>query len=157
MNKDLTVGSPKKVLFLFCLPLLGSMVFQQLYNLADSFVAGKFISENALAAVGNSYEITLVFIAFAFGCNIGCSVVVGQFFGAKKIRRACSRNGVILNPFYIYAFLFCVRRLRKLTLSLCDVNNRQYAVFDKKFNFLSAESKTVNPAVALIRRTRVKG
>lgn len=85
MNKDLTVGSPKKVLFLFCLPLLGSMVFQQLYNLADSFVAGKFISENALAAVGNSYEITLVFIAFAFGCNIGCSVVVGQFFGAKKI------------------------------------------------------------------------
>ena len=67
MNKDLTVGNPTKVLWLFCMPLFGSIIFQQLYNIADSFVAGKFISENALAAVGNSYEITLIFIAFAFG------------------------------------------------------------------------------------------
>ncbi len=66
------------------MPLFGSIIFQQLYNIADSFVAGKFISENALAAVGNSYEITLIFIAFAFGCNIGCSVIVSQFFGAKR-------------------------------------------------------------------------
>lgn len=84
MNKDLTVGNPGKVLWLFCMPLFGSIIFQQLYNIADSFVAGKFISENALAAVGNSYEITLIFIAFAFGCNIGCSVVVSEFFGAKR-------------------------------------------------------------------------
>ena len=85
MNKDLTVGRPETVLWKFCLPLFGSIIFQQLYNLADSFVAGKFVGENALAAVGNSYEITLIFIAFAFGCNIGCSVVVSQLFGAKKL------------------------------------------------------------------------
>ena len=85
MNKDLTVGDPAKVLWKFCLPLFGSIIFQQLYNIADSFVAGKFIGENALAAVGNSYEITLIFIAFAFGCNIGCSVIVSQLFGAKKL------------------------------------------------------------------------
>lgn len=84
MNKDLTVGKPSTVLIKFCLPLLGSIIFQQLYNIADSFVAGKFIGEDALAAVGNSYEITLLFIAFAFGCNIGCSVIVSQLFGAKK-------------------------------------------------------------------------
>ncbi len=83
MNRDLTVGKPGKVLVEFCLPLFGSIVFQQLYNIADSFVAGKFISEDALAAVGNSYEITLIFIAFAFGCNIGCSVVTSRLFGAK--------------------------------------------------------------------------
>lgn len=83
MNKDLTVGKPEKVLWAFCLPLFGSIIFQQLYNIADSLVAGKFIGENALAAVGNSYEITLIFIAFAFGCNIGCSVVVSRYFGAK--------------------------------------------------------------------------
>ena len=64
MNKDLTTGKPEKVLWQFCLPLFGSIIFQQLYNIADSFVAGKFISDNALAAVGNSYEITLIFIAF---------------------------------------------------------------------------------------------
>ena len=74
MNRDLTVGKPERVLWQYCMPLFGSIIFQQLYNLADSFVAGKFIGEEALAAVGNSYEITLIFIAFAFGCNIGCSV-----------------------------------------------------------------------------------
>lgn len=86
MNKDLTVGETSKVLRRFCLPLFGSIIFQQLYNVADSFVAGKFISENALAAVGNSYEITLIFIAFAFGCNIGCSVITAQLFGAKNYK-----------------------------------------------------------------------
>lgn len=85
MEKDLTVGNPQTVLWKFCLPLFGSIVFQQLYNIADSLVAGKFVGENALAAVGNSYEITLIFIAFAFGCNIGCSVIVSQLFGAKKL------------------------------------------------------------------------
>lgn len=84
MNKDLTVGNPQTVLWKFCLPLFGSIIFQQLYNIADSLVAGKFVGENALAAVGNSYEITLIFIAFAFGCNMGCSVVVSRLFGAKK-------------------------------------------------------------------------
>ena len=87
MNKDLTIGKPETILWKFCLPLFGSVIFQQLYNIADSFVAGKFINENALAAVGNSYEITLIFIAFAFGCNIGCSVIVSQFFGAKDYAR----------------------------------------------------------------------
>ena len=86
MNKDLTTGKPEKVLWQFCLPLFGSIIFQQLYNIADSFVAGKFISDNALAAVGNSYEITLIFIAFAFGCNIACSVIAALFFGAKQYR-----------------------------------------------------------------------
>lgn len=86
MNKDLTVGEPRKVLWKFCLPLFGSVIFQQLYNIADSLIAGKFVGENALAAVGNSYEISLIFIAFAFGCNIGCSVVVSQLFGAREYR-----------------------------------------------------------------------
>ena len=84
MNKDLTVGEPSRVLLKFCLPLFGSVIFQQLYNVADSFVAGKFVGEAALAAVGNSYEVTLIFIAFGFGCNIGCSVIASQLFGAKR-------------------------------------------------------------------------
>ena len=47
MNKDLTVGEPEKVLWKFCLPRFGSIVFQPLYTIADSLVAGKFIGENA--------------------------------------------------------------------------------------------------------------
>ncbi len=84
--KDLTSGKPGTVLWKFSIPLLGSIIFQQLYNIADSFVAGKFIGDNALAAVGNGYEVTLIYLAFAFGCNIGCSVVLSQLFGAKRYR-----------------------------------------------------------------------
>lgn len=86
MNRDLTTGNPQTVLWKFCLPLFGSILFQQLYNIADSLVAGKFIGENALAAVGNSYEITLIYLAFAFGCNMGCSVIVSRLFGAKNFK-----------------------------------------------------------------------
>ena len=84
MYQDLTTGSPGRVLWHFSLPLLGSMLFQQFYNLTDSLVVGKLVSENALAAVGNSYEITLLYLAFAVGINVGCSVVVGQLFGARQ-------------------------------------------------------------------------
>ena len=49
MNKDLTKGEPSRVLWSFCLPLFGSIIFQQLYNIADSLIAGKFVGENALA------------------------------------------------------------------------------------------------------------
>ena len=83
-NRDLTAGAPGKVIRSYCLPLFGSVFFQQLYNLADSLVAGRYIGEDALAAVGNSYEITLIFLAFAFGCNTGCSVTVSRYFGAKE-------------------------------------------------------------------------
>lgn len=113
-NKDLTVGDPQTVLWKFCLPMFGSIIFQQLYNIADSLVAGKFIGENALAAVGNSYNVTLVFIAFAFGCNIGCSVIVSQFFGAKDyaqmkttIYTTLISSAVLCAVLMLSGFLFC--------------------------------------------------
>ena len=115
MTKDLTVGKPETVLWKFCIPLFGSVIFQQFYNLADSFVAGKFISENALAAVGNSYEITLIFIAFAFGCNIGCSVIVSQFFGAKNF----SEMKTAVYTAMIASAVVCVV-LMCLGLGFCD-------------------------------------
>ena len=119
MNKDLTVGKPETVLWQFCLPLFGSIIFQQLYNLADSLVAGKFIGENALAAVGNSYEITLIFIAFAFGCNMGCSVVVSQLFGAKEYGRlktavttACIFSAVLCAALMVFGLIGCTPLLQ---------------------------------------------
>jgi len=81
---DLTKGNPFKILIRYMLPLFGSIVFQQIYNIADSIIAGKFLGEGALAAVGNSYEITLIYLSFAFGCNMGASVVSARLFGAKK-------------------------------------------------------------------------
>lgn len=119
MNKDLTLGDPQKVLWSFCLPMFGSIVFQQLYNIADSLVAGKFIGENALAAVGNSYNITLIFIAFAFGCNIGCSVIVSQLFGAKDYKAmksavytALTASGVLCAILMLFGLCSCDMLLR---------------------------------------------
>lgn len=86
-NRDLTKGEPGRILRTYCLPLFGSVFFQQMYNLADSFTAGRFIGESALAAVGNSYELTLIYLALALGCNTGASVIAARFFGAKRYDR----------------------------------------------------------------------
>lgn len=84
MNKDLTEGSPARVLWMFSIPMFVSVIFQQLYNIADSVVAGKFAGEDALAAVGASYPVTMIFMAVAVGSNIGCAVIISQLFGAKR-------------------------------------------------------------------------
>lgn len=87
MAKDLTKGSVRPVLWGFTIPMFISVVFQQLYNIADSAIAGKFAGEEALAAVGASYPITMIFMAIAVGSNIGCAVVISRYFGAGDIRR----------------------------------------------------------------------
>ena len=119
MNQDLTTGNPQKALWAFCLPMFGSILFQQLYNIADSLIAGRFIGENALAAVGNSYNITLIFIAFAFGCNMGCSVIVSQLFGAKdyvtmksSVYTALSASAVLCAALMAFGLLSCDTLLR---------------------------------------------
>ena len=87
MIKDMTTGSPGRILWRFSLPLLLSVVFQQLYSIVDSVVAGQFIGVDALAAVGASYPVTMIFIAIATGSNIGCCVVISQYFGAKEYKK----------------------------------------------------------------------
>ena len=95
MANDLTKGKTSKVLLKFTMPLFISVIFQQMYSIADSLIAGRFAGEDALAAVGASYPITNIFNAVAIGCNIGCSVVISQFFGAgqyKKVKTAASTS-----------------------------------------------------------------
>jgi len=93
MIKDMTQGKIAGTLWRFSLPLLVSMMFQQLYQIADSAIAGRYCGENALAAVGNSNEVTLIFMAFAIGCNMGSSVVISQLFGAKRYREVKTAVG----------------------------------------------------------------
>ena len=87
MMQDLTVGDSRKVLLQYTIPMFVSVAFQQIYNIVDSMIAGKFAGKEALAAVGASYPITMIFMAVAVGCNIGCSVVISQLFGAKAYRK----------------------------------------------------------------------
>ena len=86
MIQDLTVGDSQKTLVRYTVPMFISVVFQQLYNIADSMIAGKFAGEDALAAVGASYPITMIFMAVAVGSNIGCSVVISQLLAPKPMK-----------------------------------------------------------------------
>ena len=114
MVTDLTKEHPDKTLWRFWLPMMFSVAFQQIYNIADSMIAGKFAGEDALAAVGASYPITVIFMAFAVGMNLGASVSVSRLFGAgdrKGVKRAVTTAfasslslAVILT---VYGYFFC--------------------------------------------------
>lgn len=84
MNHDMTVGNPGKVLLGFSLPMILSGIFQQIYNIADSMIVGNYCGVDALAAVGASYPVTMLFIAVGMGSSMGGSVIIARFFGAKK-------------------------------------------------------------------------
>ena len=83
---NMIVGNPMKLLVAFAAPMILGNLFQQFYNLMDSVIVGNWVGEDALAAVGASFSITMLFIMVATGSGIGCSVVISQFFGAKRNR-----------------------------------------------------------------------
>lgn len=85
MTKDLTSGKPGSILWSFSMPMFVSVIFQQIYTIADSVIAGKYAGENALAEVGASYPITMIFMAIAIGSNVGCSVIISKLFGQKDM------------------------------------------------------------------------
>lgn len=82
---DLTQGRPLKVIWSFSLPLLLSTALQQFYNIADSVIVGQFTGAAGLAAIGAAYPITLFYVAFATGAGMGCSVIISQLFGARRM------------------------------------------------------------------------
>lgn len=86
MVKNLAEGKPLKILFFFALPMIAGNVFQQLYNMVDSMVVGRFVGSDALAAVGSSFPIVFLSVAVAGGLSMGCTVVISQQFGAHFIR-----------------------------------------------------------------------
>lgn len=85
MVKNLTEGKPLKLLFFFAMPMVLGNLFQQLYNMVDSMVVGKFVGEDALAAVGSSFPVVFLSVAVAAGLSMGCNVVISQLFGAQQI------------------------------------------------------------------------
>lgn len=84
MHNDLTKDKPSGLIWRFCMPLFFGAIVQQLYVLMDSLVAGRYIGETALAAVGNAYQVTMLYQALAFGITMGVSVVVSRRFGAES-------------------------------------------------------------------------
>lgn len=83
--KDLTQGNELKTIFYFSLPILIGNLFQQLYNVVDSIIVGNYLGKESLAAVGFSYQINFLLVAFSTGISMGASVLISRYFGAKKM------------------------------------------------------------------------
>ncbi|QQO08568.1 MATE family efflux transporter [Breznakiella homolactica] len=81
--KDLTEGSESKLIILFALPMLIGNVFQQFYNMVDSWVVGRYVGTEALAAVGASFPVVFLMVSLAMGISMGANVLIAQFYGAK--------------------------------------------------------------------------
>ena len=83
--KDFTVGKEAKLILQFSVPLVLGNIFQNLYNIIDSIIVGRYIGKEALGAVGASFPIIFALISLVIGVGSGASTVISQYFGAKKI------------------------------------------------------------------------
>ena len=102
MEKEYLIREkPLKALLLFAFPMIIGNLFQQFYTMVDSVVVGRFVSENALAAVGASYSMTNVFISIAIGGGVGASVLVSRYFGARDYRRMKTSVSTALISFLV--------------------------------------------------------
>ncbi len=85
IQRDMTYGSPLKLIVAFVIPILIGNIFQQFYSMVDTFVVGRFVGVSALAALGASGAMQFLVIGFVIGLTAGFSVVISQKFGAGDI------------------------------------------------------------------------
>lgn len=134
MEQDMTRGNPLSVIFMFTLPLAVGNIFQQLYNMADTIIVGRFVGADALAAVGSTGTIMFLLNGFAQGITAGFSVLTAQRFGAGKKEgvKESVTNGVLLS--IIGAILFTVLSCRIMN-PLLHLMNTPDDIFDKAYHF----------------------
>jgi putative MATE family efflux protein len=99
--KDLTTGNEGKLILNFTVPMLLGNIFQQMYNIINAIVVGKFIGKQALAAVGASFPIIFSLISLAIGIATGATIVIAQYFGAKDLRNVRRT----IDTLYIFIFI----------------------------------------------------
>ena len=102
MTKDMTQGSPLKLILAFAVPLMLGSLFQQFYNLADTIIVGRFVGVEALAAVGSVGGLNYLVLGFVNGIACGFSIPVSWTFGAKDYveMRRYTANTVWLSVFF---------------------------------------------------------
>ena len=133
MVKDLTTGSPARLIIGFSLPLLAGNLFQQFYSMADTIVVGRSIGVDALAAVGSTGAISFLVLGFVIGLTGGFSVVVAQKFGAgdeREVRRAVAMSvylSVLLTIVLTAVSVLCTRPLLNFMQTPANIYDDAYA------------------------------
>jgi putative MATE family efflux protein len=103
--KNLTEGNSGSLIFKFAMPMLIGNVFQQLYNVVDSIIVGRYVGKQALAAVGASFPLIFMMISFVVGVAMGTTIIVSQYFGAKDIKMV-KRSIETMYIFLFFASIF---------------------------------------------------
>ncbi len=94
--RDLTEGTPWKRIVMFAIPMLIGNIAQQLYNTADSIIVGKYVGDNALAAVGSASPILHLLLVLFVGVAVGAGIMVSQYFGAKDREKLSRTIGICI-------------------------------------------------------------
>jgi len=132
----LVTGSPFKTLLFFSLPMILSVTLQQFYNICDSMIAGKMISDNSLSAVSATYPITVVYLAIAVGFGVGTNIITARFIGEKKYNNA--QSAIYTSLISIFALAIIVTSLGlallKPLLFMLNVGGQSY--YEEAFIYL---------------------
>ncbi len=103
--KDMTKGTPYKLLLKFALPLFIGNIFQQFYNLVDSIVVGKFVGDNALGSIGTTNSLTFFFFSLMGGLSVGIGIIISQYFGANQKEKVKETIGTAVTVIGIASIL----------------------------------------------------
>lgn len=106
--KDFTVGKEARLILQFSVPLVLGNIFQNLYNVVDSIIVGRFLGKEALGAVGASFPIIFALISMVIGVGSGATTVVSQYFGAKKIEEVKRTIDTIFVFFLVSSILITI-------------------------------------------------
>lgn len=139
MAQDMTKGRPLPVILLFTLPLALGNIFQQLYNMADTIIVGRYVGANALAAVGSTGTVMFLFTGFAQGITAGFAVLTSQRYGAKKeeaVRQSVA-NGIFLS---ILGAAFLTLLGMVILRPLLHLMNTPENIFEDAYTYISLVS-----------------
>ncbi len=136
--KDLTTGSEGRSIFRFALPMLVGHMFQQLYTFVDQIIVGRYLGKEALASVGASFPVIFTLIALIIGIATGGTIVISQFFGAKKftkVKRAIDTIFIVMGVFAVImtvvgiSFSEQIFQLMKLPEELMPTANTYFTIY----------------------------
>lgn len=133
---DLTKGTPWKDILIFTLPMLIGNIAQQLYSTVDSIVVGKYIGDNALAAVGSSLPILNMLLVLFMGISAGAGIMVSQYFGAKN-REALSVTIGNCITLTLISCLFLIALATPFIKPILIVLNTPEAILNDCANYLT--------------------
>ena len=105
---DMTQGDPVRQIVKFMIPMLIGNVFQQLYNTVDSIVVGKYIGDNALAAVGSAGPIVNLLLVLFMGISVGAGIMVSQYFGARPRTPLSKTIGCCITATFVASLIVMV-------------------------------------------------